>query len=535
MKRLAEVPPAWAAAGLLTLFTLQAGVAATLDSPTSDEFIHLHAGLEALRKGDLRYDTEHPPLARIWAAAPAALFGLESPAPSYPALRAARVSTIVLGVLLGLILYVWARALWGSRGAVISLFLYSLSPTLLAHTHLVTTDLGAGFGYVLSLWLFWRFCEKPTPVRCALAGLGLGAALLMKFSALLLLPILAVLGIWKLARERGRPARALLAAELILFLAGLVLWAGHGFRDSAGPAGQRLDWSELKATRTAGVMQRMRILPEAYRHGIARVSEKAARTTYLNGEIHEGGRRLYFPEAFLLKTPPALLALLGWLAWNRGRRPEGRSRSAAFLAVPVAVYAATALIFPLNIGHRHLLPLYPILFLTAGSAIGLAESARTAKLLAALLAAFAISSLSAFPRHLAYFNLLAGGTANGWRFLADSNLDWGQDLDRLRPKMREHRLEAVYLAYFGPADPGAHGIAYRRTYTWDNPEHGIVELPKSGDVLAISVNALVGVVRGWPMDTPHDGLPPFHEWRQSILKLTPFDRAGDSIFLYRIP
>jgi hypothetical protein len=307
--------------------------------------------------------------------------------------------------------------------------------------------------------------------------------MLAKLSSLLLLPILALLvpagaGAWR----RGALFAAALAASFV------AVWAAYGFRFAAagGPMPVRSAvrfWYANEALvkqypegpprdavyparfpiglagRLLAAAHERRLLPEPYLYGLAYVrGHSLRRDSFLRGETSTLGFRTYFLWTCLYKTPlPTLLAILCGIV-AAARRRETR-RDLLFLVVPVAVYGAVSLATPLNIGHRHILPVYPFLYVACGALPRL------------FLAAPALSSLGclfvlvpfqpAVNRHLAYVNELGGGPRRGNEVLVDSSLDWGQDLPRLARWLSERGIDApVNLVYFGAAEPRAWGIRY---------------------------------------------------------------------------
>jgi 4-amino-4-deoxy-L-arabinose transferase-like glycosyltransferase len=641
---------------LFTVFLVSGAFSLRQDSATFDETAHIAAGFTYLDRLEFRLNPEHPPLAKAWAAMPVWLGGQVAPDYGSEAWRGrsilpgatlrskadqwtfgfeflngprasrerrdparvlvpARLAILLLGLLLGVIVFAWARELWGSQGALLSLFLYCLSPTILAHSRLVTTDLPAALGFTATLWAFWRFTRQPDLGRGAAVGAALSLALLVKFSALLLLPLLMALG-WLWVRlsgiERwqrsGRFARVLyvVAAALAVGYAGI--WAGYGFRYLATTDPEyQLDWDVVGlkdgpfARLVHGALDR-RILPQAYLYGLAYFLGGAERRlAFLNGEESLVGWWYYFPEAFLLKTPPALILLLVWTLVLGLRRHRLRSFDGWYLALPVLVYLGLSMASRLNIGHRHLVAIEPLLVVAAGGVAwfrgpqpadepatwGRILRAVLAATIAALLGGYAASFAVATPRYLSYFNVLAGGARGGWRYLLDSNIDWGQDLGRLKALLDRRGIEEVNLAYFGTADPRAYGIRYRKVYLVHDfyPEEPVV-VPRSGDYLAVSVNLLQGLYydrdgafangllrRGWVPQAKIDEWvaerdrrsrrgqrhPGLADWlvAQAVITeaqqrevdarllstwlarirdtLEPLDKAGDSIFLYRLP
>lgn len=616
------------------------------ESATFDETAHLPAGYTYLDRRDFRLNPEHPPLAKIWAALPVWIAGLGSPdydtaawngraqpAPATGRSKAsewlfgyefingrrgdavrndprrtlipARIAMLVLGLALAAVVYTWSRQLWGDGGALLSLFCFCLSPTMLAHARLVTTDLPNALGFTTVLWCFWRLLERPGAGRRLIFGLACAMALLIKFSALLLGPILglsALLWIAGAGRDdrgsdawRSRARHVAVAALAAIACCAFGLWAGYGFRfEAAADPAYHLDWDVvgLEAGPTAEalhLMLRARLLPESYLYGLAYFLGGAARRlAYLNGTQSILGWWYYFPETLLLKTPPSTLILGGWLFAVAVARRRLASFNAWYLALPVAVYLGVSMASNLNIGHRHLAAIYPPAFvLLGGLATHAAATVRRRTALALLLAGSLISFAAATPGYLSYFNFLAGGPAGGARFLLDSNLDWGQDLPRLKRFMDREGIPTVYLAYFGTADPAAYGIDYHKVHRVHDFDPGRqARRPGPGDYLAVSVNLLYGLYfdddrevaealagRGWvtrdqvrawldqraaahAAGREHPGLAAWlvergvidsgqkslaerdltSAWLRRIRQsTTPVHRAGDSIMVYRVP
>jgi len=626
----------WAVPLLLLAFISAGSISLRLDAITFDETAHLPAGLSYLQRGDFRMNPEHPPLAKIWAALPLVLLGRGSPDYESTAWRGrddddglrtaadewlfgwstlngppevasrrdprdllvpARLATLAAGVLLVLLVYGWAREAWGGTGGLLALGLACLSPTLLAHSRLVTTDLGAALGYTAALYGAWRFARRPGVARAAALAAAVAFAVATKFTTLLLGPILIALGAAWIAsgpREtwRRRAVALGLAGVACMAAAWLALWAVYGFRfaASADPS-YRLDWSVVGPTPGAagalvrGALER-HLLPEGYLYGLSYALGGAARRlAFLDGAVSQVGWWRYFPETLLLKTPPALIALVVWAVVWGIRRADRRTLSC--LLGPMAIYLAVSIGGHLDIGHRHLLPLYPLAFVLVG---GLARAAVGRLARAALVLAligYAVSFAVATPRYLSYFSELAGGPSRGWRHLLDSNVDWGQDLTRLVRWCAEERVDVIDLAYFGTADPEAWGLRYRKVLLVHDfrPERPAVR-PAPGELVAVSANVLQGlyvdsdreladslVRRGWLTPTQvrawlelrdrrtlagHDA-PSLGEWavEQRLIdgrqrdeaaapllstwltglpdEGSPVARVGDSIFIFRAP
>jgi hypothetical protein len=471
--------------GLLLALALAAHAGLALhamsgNSATFDEGAHLPAGYTHLALGDHRLNPEQPPLVKLLAAAP--LLAVDPVVKTeHVAWRSARQwefgrrflyawndgeRLLFLGRLpmvvltLGLMGTVFARTrrLAGPAAGAMALGLAALSPDLLAHGSLVTTDVALALFVFLTVAAFDSLTERVTWGRLALTGIAAGAALATKFSGLVLGPVLLALGIVVLGS--GRPIElalvgpprvvrgtvrkagvllALLAASGALAL--MVIWVAYGFRASISPdpavraeLRTALDGSPERAWQQGLVRAAdVGVIPEDYVRGLLFVMEHSeGRSTFLRGQLSDQGFPQYFLATFLLKTPIPLLVLSGLALLRLPRLPR---RAMAFVWIPVAIYVGLTMSRGLQIGHRHLLPVVPFLLVAAGeSAATLARWRRPLGLaLVGLLGAwYAMGTLRTHPHHLAYFNEIAGGPGNGWRQLVDSNLDWGQDLKRLK-------------------------------------------------------------------------------------------------------
>ena len=531
-----------------------------------------------------------------------------------------RLMILALGVALALLVYFWTRELFGIAGGVLALALYAFDPNFLAHSALVTTDVGVALFMFGAVYFLWRACRRLDAWSGILTALFFALAFVTKFSAVLLVPIFAFIGLGRIFSRDEWPCRRLplatkarkaLAFAALLGLCGamtfVTIWAIYGFRYSAmaeprqaseaarrylpaevynssdpgslpieaivrrtaarrsllaqhpGKTPDELSMQAAISTAAPGLLgnavlfaQRHRLLPEAWLYGLAYARfTSLQRSSFLMGEYSDRGFRSYFLWAFLFKTPlPALLAIAAAIAVVLCRRMPWASQL-AFFAAPVGIYMLVSLNTGLNIGHRHLLPIYPFLFVLCG-ALAVEWSkwkpALRAGTAAAALAAIAISSsvvfappwrpAVVFPHYLGYFNELAGGPRNGHRILVDSNIDWGQDLPGLRQWMDAHMPpgEPINLCYFGMADPRYHGIPHINmpgSYVFEKSEDylrapdgtiGVTHAVSPG-YLAISATHLPGVyfsdeARGW--------------WRNILSHATLVDTVGYSILIYKI-
>ena len=334
-----------------------------------------------------------------------------------------------------------------------------------------------------------------------------------------------------------------LAAFGLVFLAmGVVavvtVWAAYGFHSPLCvdvEANARIfDWRTVEL-RGAGLralfagLRRAGVLPEAWIWGLQHFLVHAeSRPAFLMGEHSETGWWYYFPATFAMKTPlPLLLLFVAGLV--TARRTAASRRPEALLLLPLAVFVALSMSRSINIGHRHLLPVYPFVLVIAGRVAALAfrpDKRRWPPALAvgALCLWQAVATAGAFPHYLAYFNELAGGPSNGWRLLADSNVDWGQGLKGLRQWMARSGVTRLKLAYFGTADVKYYGVNADRLPGYQPaPPAATVRDIRPGDVVAVSATLLQGLY-------VDEALLPL---MQRLRQLPPVVVIGHSIFVYR--
>lgn len=505
-------PPAVRVAGwlLLAAFAALCGHGLRWDSPTVDEFAHLPAGYYYLKTGNFALYDLNPPLPRVLCALP--LLALAPAIDTGARLRddgwypwvfatdfmrrngerfdriflAGRLPVVALGVLLGLLVWHWARRLHGEEGGLVALAGCAFCPSLIAHAHLATTDVACALAVAGALYLAQRWLERPRLPALLAAGAALGIAQLTKFSAVLLYPILLVLAAAALARGerfpllRSRHGRST-AADLAWSLASLavlavvsvvVLDVGYLFQGVGGTVGGSHFRSRLLQGLAAVLPGGLRVpLPAPYLHGfdsLQLINEQGEFPTWLCGRWLPRGSWLYYPVTLVLKTPLPLL--VAWLAAPFARLPRppqtsagaGRPRHEEFLWLPaIALLAVFSLGSKVGYGIRYLLPIVPLACVYSARLApwvrGSGRAVRAAAL--ALLLAYPASALLATPDTIAYFNPLAVG--GGDRYLLDSNLDWGQGLKRLRAFLDRERLPGIPLAYFGHVDPAIYGIRWR--------------------------------------------------------------------------
>ena len=515
------------------------------DSVTVDEFAHLPAGLYYLETGHFDVYNLSPPLLRelaalpVLGARPAGDFARFTTFPEHWALgyefmernRDRYHLLFVLGRLpmvalaLGLVVAVYlcgARHL-GTRAGLAAAALATFCPTVLAHGHLVGTDVGAALGMFLAVWAAFEALGAPTAGRTLLAGLAVGAAELTKFSALTLYPMLAVLALVACVRgpRRWQPWAVVAAAGALSLV---VVNAGYLAHGSGTPlAAYTLKSPGLRALAGGPLGALPLPLPADFVRGFDKQHFEAMSyyTVYFHGEWSTHGRWYYYPAAFALKETLPMLVLLaaGLLALAAGRATRDRLLVAFLLVPPVLFTTLFAGLTDIDLGVRYLLPAYPFLFLVAGAALASAVPACLARAGAALVLLHALVAAAATPAHLAYMNALAGPPDTRWRWLVDSNLDWGQELLRLRAYLARRGMAQVGLVYFGRVAPEVYGIDYR-----------VPRGPLGHGTFAVSASLLAGrpyfiYDHGTVYDAPIDAFATFRAH-------TPTAVIGHSLFVY---
>lgn len=588
----------YVAAGILLGFMLALSFAALKqDSLTFDELAHIPAGYSYLTQQDYRINPEHPPLAKDLSAIgqlfvrpnfpnTSQLWLQDEGAPLWwvqfdlgtefifasgnnpkELITAARTPMLLFLFGIGALIFAWARQMGGNVVGLMALFLFAFSPTFLAHGHLVTTDVAAAFGVVLASFFWLRMLKNPTPANLASAGLALGVSQLLKFNLILLIPFFGILALAYPFVNR----KSVLSYLVKSVMAGLialvfVIWPVYALHSFNYPPERQLrdTISDLQQggltapeSLVIAMAERPFLRPLAqYGRGVLMALQRSAsgNTTYFLGQVSSSSFPLYFPLLNLLKPPSALfflnilvlpsLIIFVFLKDLKKIKPRNIWRGAvawvqnnftvASFILFVNMYWLVATTGNLNIGIRHLLPVFPFsyILLSWAAVLSFQAMSKTPKrifsvFLILLFGWYALSSLLAFPRYLSFYNEFAGGRANGYKVAVDSNYDWGQDFGKLLSFVQANNITTLHLDYFGGENPAYH---LGETYVKLDPK----EVARTGNVpegwVAVSVNQLMnGIAK--PV-SGFDGENGYYNWL--VNNHEPVARAGDSIFVYHI-
>lgn len=566
------------------------------DSATMDEEAHIPAGYSYLTQQDYRLNPEHPPLIKDLAALPLLFLHLNFPTnvPEWTSfingqwdmgriflyesgnnadkiLHFSRFPIMLLALLFGWLLFKWVSRLYGDKIGLLTLFFYCLSPTIISHSRFVTTDLGAAFGFFIGLTTFINFLNHQTKKNLIIAGIAFGIAQLLKFSLVILAPIyilLAVLWVilenygstnWQVKKIIQESCKVIGKVVLLGVIALLIIW----------PIYQLHIWHyppERQMQDTKFILTSFKVRPLAnfvvwlsdkpvlralgqYLFGVLMVMQRAAggNTAYFLGTVSAKGTPLYFPLLYLLKEPLAfhLLTLIA-IIFAISNIIKAKEKNLKVVAewmrdnfaitasmIFIAIYFIQAMTSKLNIGVRHILPIFPFLyFLVARQIIRWTKtfsidepqnffqqikniyhtyikSLEKYSLVFLLLCWMFLSTIAAFPYYLSYYNILGGGISNGYKIAVDSNYDWGQDLKRLKKFVEDNKIESIAIDYFGGGNP--------KYYFGDKfvPWQGEKGELANGGWLAVSATFLQGGSYTWLKDKK------------------PVARAGTSIFIYK--
>ncbi len=576
------------------------------DSATMDELAHIPSGYSYLTQRDYRLNPEHPPLIKDLSAIPLLFLNLNFPT-NVPAwtdyvngqwdmgriflyesgndadkiIFWARLPIMLLALAFGWLLFRWTAGLYGNKVGLLTLFFYAMSPTVIAHSRYVTTDLGAAFGFFIGLAAFINFLNCQSKKNLVVAGIALGVAQLLKFSVVLLAPVYFILAILWVALENYNDFKKIFLSSLRilgkLILIGiislLVVWLVYQFHVWNYPPERQLQDTQftLQSFGSHALADFVIWLSDKpvlrgigqYLFGILMVLQRSAggNTAYFLGTVSTAGSPFYFPLLYIVKELLAFhiltLVAIIFAVKNILSAKEKNLRAAVewmrdnfsltASMIFIAVYLAQSISSPLNIGLRHIMPIFPfIYFLVARQIVRwvktfdidepktvlqrikhffsvFVKSLKKHALLTAFLLWMFLANLLAAPHYLSYYNVLAGGAKNGYKIAVDSNYDWGQDLKRLKNWAEKNDVNKIAIDYFGGGNP--------KYYFGENfePWQSSKGSPPAGGWFAISATFLMGAaaepIKGFEIK-PEDAYP----W---LKDKEPFVRAGASIFIYK--
>lgn len=507
-----------------------------------------------------------------------------------------RIPITVLSVILGIVLFIWTRELAGTLAGLFAATLYAADPDIIAHDHYVTTDIGIALFIFLAFYFFVRFLKRPSFKNVLIAGIFLGLAELSKFSAVLLFPVFGLF-ILLYALTKKKPAdstrsdiafksSALIEYGLkyfgILLVCFAAIWLLYAANTSHMPAEKVVQLADLFLSQPntparishsliVQMSEPVFLRPYAvYFVGVAKVFSRfeAGNIYYYLGNVTDQASKSYFPMVFILKETLVLLSLIivtsfyalyrlfrslaqkttpFWSLFSHSLQENITQYLSVFF---ILFYAFISITGNLNIGFRHLFPILPFLYMLIAKVIfdfferHHNHDKATRKILSTLILGLTLSAIAipvlAYPNYLSYFNVAAGGHLNGYKYVTDSNYDWGQDMKRLHDFIDVHNrcvtkiavsgddcsLAANYPAinqirvdYFGGASP-AYYLGNKYIPWWDQRK------PEAGWYAISSFFYQESLYKKKPAGQQD------YSWLTGIAPIT---RAGDSIFIYYVP
>ncbi|CAD7774846.1 Dolichyl-phosphate-mannose-protein mannosyltransferase [Candidatus Methanoperedenaceae archaeon GB37] len=433
--------------GLFLFLSLNLFAQAYLKSFTTDEPIHLIAGLEYLKRSAFYINPEHPPLIKLLSATIPyftqkvvfpknklkdyfdlhetilyiiSFIRLNDKHIDFFVLKA-RFFPILLSIFLGYLIYIATKEIFGTQTGIIALLFYCLEPTFLGHGKLIHTDVGCALFYLWYFYLLYKCYIKPCYKNFFLLSLILGLGLITKFSLLILLPIHGLVMLSIIIKRQFRPI-----LPFMFFIPWLVISASYFFHVSINSF----------------------FLPPNFLRGINLVIQhnQTGHLNYLLGNYSLKGWTWYFPMAIFLKETIPILCLfifgIIYIFYN--------FKKYLFIIFPIVYYSFFAFSSHINIGLRHYLPVFPFLIIAAsGFSNWLMQKNIYGKvIISILIMGAAIEAVIIFPHYISYFNPLAGGYERGWQKLSDSNSEWGQDIKALAKYGKKKHIENIEVYAF---------------------------------------------------------------------------------------
>jgi dolichyl-phosphate-mannose-protein mannosyltransferase/tetratricopeptide repeat protein len=555
------------AALLLACLALELTFASRQQAQTFDEADHILAGYRYWKCSDFAANPEHPPMVKLLASFPLLFQRWTTPSPlcgySDPSthkdfidgrtflysnnadsiLSQTRLFAGLFTLGLGMLLFESANRMFGAGTALLALTIFVFEPNLLAHGFLVTTDMGLACSFYAAIYAFYLYLQNENRRWVGLSGILAGTTLAAKHSGILIFPLLLTLAITDLAVRKIRPpaderrstgrqvlrmARALAFVALIAYV---VLWAFYGFRFAARPNAEAMTVPAISSA--SGITRkvlaaiftallRIHFLPESYLFGLKHVLlvVHGGGPILVLGRIYPTGRWFYFPVVFLVKSTLGFLVLLLLATVALWGARDKNWRALSILTISPLLFLAFCLPSKLNIGIRHILPVYPFLIVFAAAGAWELRKYRSARYVVALLITLhASSSLASFPNYIPYSNEAFGGTRNTYRVLGESNVDWGQSLKAIMGYVRKNGIQDCWVSYLTSADPAYYPTGCRllpTAYGWVSRDD--MDTPLVDGTVLIGTSELEGT----------EGSNPYSQFRNMV----PADSFAGTVLVF---
>ncbi|MEI7690378.1 MAG: glycosyltransferase family 39 protein [bacterium] len=569
--------------GLLVVMFVLMFFSVRNDSPIVDEIAHIPSGFSYVTTGDYRLNPEHPPLIKDLSAIPLVLWGAKFPYDYWRSnspvvnnqweigwdfiyrfgndpntlILLAKIPIMLLSLLFGYFVYRWATELFGKKAGIFALILYVFNTNIIAHSRFVTTDLGISFALFLAMYLLYKYIKYPTKIHLLFAGLGFGLTLVTKFSAAILAPTFVIVFILMLVRKGDGEERSFLAeindkkigkrflsglvSFLIIGLIGIfTMWLFYIPHTINMPSAvqQKLIYESLPGDNGLAKQAKNVLLPLSD-HALTKPLAQwflgffmvtghveGGHDAFLLGKVSNHGWWYYYPVTFALKTPIPIFAffLLVIIFWKRLNRKDWFTE--AYLWIIPVVLMIMGMQGKINLGIRYMLPVYAFIFIFLARLAGLVDYKALRKkitflpsLIILLTLWYIAEAILIFPHYLAYYNEFIGSYKNGYKYLTDSNTDWGQDIRRLNDWTNNNNVDKIYVDVF----PGAFPAKY---YLGDKAIEWHVQNGKPQGYFALSATFFQN---SRLKKTANNGMD--YSWLDSV---KPVANIGGSILIYKL-
>jgi len=539
--------------GLISAYLILGSLSILKKSSSFDEIAHLSNGIVYHKTKNFTSGPHHPPLLRLIAGFSSYFSKVEIPptdkitaGKQQNAIRwsptvdftyghelfyqirnntgllffLGRFFLLLLGIPLAIILHKWAEELYGKNASILTLALLCLSPNILAHARVISTDFGSAALTVIAAFFLWKFTNNPRLKNMILSSILWALALSSKHTAVFYFGVFHLSAFFLCGKKKDFILLNLLQIPILIFVINLCYF----FTEPV--CGNFFEPSEIMAVpevfRSSFLFfSKISCLPKMYLKGIliSFIHSRNGHSAYLLGQYSTQGWWYYYPVAFLVKSTFASIFAVAVSITSLAKKKI--TRGELFYLSPMLLFALFMMRSNLNIGIRHILILWPFAFLFAGRALKIIPG-KFIKIIVILAAA---ENLLIFPHYLSQFNILSGGANSGYKYLGDSNLDWGQDLKILSDWWKKEGRPALILSYFGTGDPLYYGLKFQYCLSCtlpaiNNKTINPVNAPE--EFFAVSVTNLQGIY--------------FHQKNifSYFLQKKPYKKCGYSIHIYDI-
>lgn len=481
------------------------------DSPIVDEIAHIPSGYSYLTTGDYRLNPEHPPLIKDLAAIPLVIWGANFPYDYWLSnnpvvnnqwemgwdfifrsgnnpdtlLLLAKIPMMLLSLIFAYFVYRWGKGLFGKKAGIMALALFAFNVNIIAHSRFVTTDLGISFALFLSMYALFVFIKKPSKRNLIFAGLAFGFTLITKFSAAILAPTFLIVFLLLLVQKGESEQKSFLskvadkhfikrlyssfvAFALIVIIGFVTMWLFYVPHTINMPASVQQDLINESLPGETGIAKLSRdfLLPMSenvvtrpltqWFLGFFMVTShvEGGHDAFLLGKVSNQGWWYYYPVALAIKTPIPLfiLIILTLTLWKK--LPHKDWFTEVYIWILPVVLLVMGMQGKINLGIRYMLPLYAFVFLFVARLAFMIDLKALKRysfvpvFIVALITWYVIESIATYPHYLSYYNQFVGGSNNGYKYLTDSNTDWGQDIKRLNVWVEDNNIKKIYVDVF---------------------------------------------------------------------------------------